>query len=196
MTLPAPAGGVAELARLGSPGNPTSLVPPGTRLHRHLRNCSEVLPDIGEYDGPYASQPRALRTAPPACAVTDYRGLSESRVPASKCPGGAIWPRRHWLSAPCGLQASWPPQKALCSGLNPFTGLFKRYAFGLNRNNPDTCVRCNRSFNPDTMCFGAAPWSRSGRRSALEQWIVYPMRQALCACIHVYTSEIKGARRL
>ena len=43
-----------------------------------------------------------------------------------------------------------------CSGLNPVRDLFKRYAFDLNHNNPDTCVRCKRSFYSDTshqMCY-------------------------------------------
>ena len=64
-----------------------------------------------------------------------------------------IWPRRHWLAAPCvSLAFVAAAFKSVgivhCivvrgvfpgySGLNPVSYLFKRYVYGLNRNTPDT----------------------------------------------------------
>ena len=117
-------------SRLGSQGgNLTSLVPGrATRLPRHLRNCSEELRVIGEPDGPYASLPPASRTAPPArqLPIIAASGWPVTRHEVSRWE---IWPRRHWLAAPCGTLALCPPQERYiaavaifrgCSGLNPF----------------------------------------------------------------------------
>lgn len=133
--------------------NLTSLVPPG---HPLAPPPPQLLRGVTSYRGagrairqPAASsrRPRLLLVQLPIIGDTVGPGAS---LEVSRWE---IWPRRHWLAAPCvSLAFVAAAFKSVgivhCivvrgvfpgySGLNPVSYLFKRYVYGLNRNTPDT----------------------------------------------------------